>query len=251
MLVSPGTRSELAERAAIYAFSHTRGQLRAWLARHVARLDPAAAEKRRKKEKARRRVWVQPETDGMATIGAYLTAEEAQACYNALLSGAANHEGGVDAARAGLFVERLTGLAPSQPVPVQIIVTPTGTELAGHGPLSVAHAGDLCADARRIEFKEAPQTGLGYRPGPMLARYVKARDRHCRFPGCRRPAAHCDLDHITPYPAGPTSAANLQCLCRYHHRLKTHAGWTVRPSGMALQWTSPRGRTYRTRADDP
>jgi hypothetical protein len=46
------------------------------------------------------------------------------------------------------------------------------------------------------------------------------------FPGCRRPARRTDLDHRTPWPRGSTSADNLQCLCRHHHRAK-HAVFTV------------------------
>jgi hypothetical protein len=80
----------------------------------------------------------------MATLGAYLTAEEAHACYQSLHAGAANHEGGIDAARADLLIERLTGLTPGQPIPVQVLITPTGPELPGHGPLSAAHAAQLC-----------------------------------------------------------------------------------------------------------
>ena len=53
-----------------------------------------------------------------------------------------------------------------------------------------------------------------------LERYVRTRDRTCTFPGCRRRAALCDLDHITPWDdGGTTSAWNLHCLCRRHHRL--------------------------------
>ncbi|MBC7677741.1 MAG: HNH endonuclease, partial [Pseudorhodobacter sp.] len=40
------------------------------------------------------------------------------------------------------------------------------------------------------------------------------------------PARRTDLDHRTPWPRGSTSADNLQCLCRHHHRAK-HAVFTV------------------------
>ena len=65
----------------------------------------------------------------MATLGAYLSAEEAQACWNALRAAAANIEGGVDAARADTLVALLTGLRAGDPVPVQVIITPAGPEL--------------------------------------------------------------------------------------------------------------------------
>ncbi|WP_265442725.1 HNH endonuclease signature motif containing protein [Flexivirga meconopsidis] len=90
-----------------------------------------------------------------------------------------------------------------------------------------------------------------YTPGARLARFVRARDQHCRFPGCTRPATLTDLDHVTPYPDGPTAAHNLQCLCRHHHRAKHEAGWTVTmtPDG-ACTWTSPAGHTYLTHPAD-
>ncbi|WP_265445774.1 HNH endonuclease signature motif containing protein [Flexivirga meconopsidis] len=90
-----------------------------------------------------------------------------------------------------------------------------------------------------------------YTPGTRLARFVRARDQHCRFPGCTQPATLTDLDHITPYPDGPTAAHNLQCLCRHHHRAKHEAGWTVTmtPDGVCT-WTSPAGHTYLTHPAD-
>ncbi len=251
LCLTPGTRTRVATAACTYATTHTRGQLRAWLARQISRLEPEAAEKRRKKAKRRRRVWIQPEPDGMSTLGAYLTAEEAQACYESLKAAVANHEGSVDAARADALVERLTGIAAGQPVPVQVIITPTGPDLPGYGPLSPAHADQLCAASTPIRLSR-PAPAIGYPPGVQLKRYVNARDRHCRFPGCRRPAMHCDLDHLIPWPTGRTTEHNLYCLCRYHHRLKTHTNWKVQNGpGRTLRWTSPRGHHYTTSPDDP
>ncbi len=91
-----------------------------------------------------------------------------------------------------------------------------------------------------------------YRPSTALADFVRCRDLTCRFPGCDRPAVHCDLDHTVPYPAGPTHASNLKSLCRQHHLLKTFwsgaSGWRDRQqSDGNVVWTSPTGRTYTTR----
>jgi hypothetical protein len=90
-------------------------------------------------------------------------------------------------------------------------------------------------------------TGTGYTAPPLLRAVIDARDRTCRFPGCTLPADRCDCDHNEPFPSGPTSSRNTCCLCRTHHRLKTHSGWRLAPGpNGALLWTSPLGRQYRT-----
>ncbi|MGJ7440776.1 DUF222 domain-containing protein [Aquipuribacter sp. MA13-6] len=86
-----------------------------------------------------------------------------------------------------------------------------------------------------------------YRPSAELARAVRARDVTCRFPGCRRAALRCDLDHTVPHPDGPTAGCNLACLCRLHHRVKHRAGWRLEQlSGGRLRWTSPSGMVMTT-----
>ncbi|SDF37884.1 protein of unknown function [Blastococcus aurantiacus] len=72
-----------------------------------------------------------------------------------------------------------------------------------------------------------PGPGDGYRPGAALDRHLRARDRRCRFPGCRRPVPLSgELDHDRPWPEGPTSAGNLVGYCTGHHRGKHQApGW--------------------------
>lgn len=79
---------------------------------------------------------------------------------------------------------------------------------------------------------------------------VDERDHFCVFPYCTR-RARFDRDHIEPYvdpddggPPGQTSDLGLAKLCRYHHRVKTHAGWIYRrsPSDIgAYHWVSPLG----------
>ena len=56
---------------------------------------------------------------------------------------------------------------------------------------------------------------------------MRARDRRCRFPGCRRPVPRGgELDHDRRWPDGETSAANLVGYCTPHHRGKHQApGW--------------------------
>lgn len=98
-----------------------------------------------------------------------------------------------------------------------------------------------------------PDGALTYRPDAATTALVHARDGHCRFPGCTRPAAGCQLDHIIEYrphdpiTGGWTIATNLHCLCQFHHQLKTLGLWTVTAlPGHAMLWTSRAGTTALT-----
>ena len=89
-----------------------------------------------------------------------------------------------------------------------------------------------------------------YCPTAAQKRHVRARDRHCRMPGCRRRVGRVDLDHAQPYDCGgPTACWNLCCLCRRHHRIKTHApGWLFRlHADGTLEVRTPAGITRTTR----
>jgi hypothetical protein len=76
----------------------------------------------------------------------------------------------------------------------------------------------LMATAPPEKLRPERLTLQGYVAGDQLKRFLRARDRHCVFPGCHRPV--CDIDHRIPWPLGPTSPENTQLLCRHHHRAK-------------------------------
>jgi len=120
------------------------------------------------------------------------------------------------------------GLAqPSRP-------TDRARALARSGPLDHVH----------VEAYEVPD---------RIAEAVTLRDLTCVFPWCTRPARRlrpdqhgCDCDHVTPHAkGGATCTCQLAPLCRRHHRLKTHGGWTYTTlePGTYL-WSSPHRYQY-------
>ncbi|WP_024793542.1 HNH endonuclease signature motif containing protein [Tomitella biformata] len=102
-------------------------------------------------------------------------------------------------------------------------------------------------------FEHPPDGALTYRPTAAQKALVRARDGHCRFPACTRPAKRCEIDHRVPFnqnrprAGGWTIESNLQCLCKHHHQLKTARTWTVVGlAGSALIWTSITGHVQIT-----
>ena len=128
-------------------------------------------------------------------------------------------------------------------------------QLAGYGAIPASVARALASDGKWKRFITDPQTGAlldygreTYQPPQALIDFLIARDRTCRFPGCRRSAALSDLDHAQSWEeGGTTSLDNLGALCRRHHLLKTHGGWGIesRADG-SCTWTSPLGKIYQT-----
>jgi Domain of unknown function (DUF222)/HNH endonuclease len=59
-------------------------------------------------------------------------------------------------------------------------------------------------------------------------RALTARDRHCRWPGCERPASWCDGHHVVHWThGGETDLSNLVLLCHRHHRKVHEGGWQL------------------------
>jgi hypothetical protein len=88
----------------------------------------------------------------------------------------------------------------------------------------------------------------GHDPGARLRHRSQVRHATCTGPWCRRPAAHCDFEHNTPYEAGGrTCLCNAGPKCRHDHRLKQDPRWHVDqlPDG-TFRWTTPTGRQYTT-----
>lgn len=154
-------------------------------------------------------------------------------------------------------------LSPARGRPVAVGVTLALTTLAGlddqpaeldgYGPIPAAVGRRLAAAGVWRWLGTHPATGqlldfglTRYRPTRALADFITHRDRSCRAPGCHRRAADCDIDHAVPHAdGGPTNPVNCTCLCRTHHLLKHHGGWTLQPDGNGGHaWTSPTGHRY-------
>jgi hypothetical protein len=127
--------------------------------------------------------------------------------------------------------------------------------LAGVGPIDIDTARRLAARAPGWDrVLTHPHTGMvlavdRYRPSSDLRRFLAARDEHCRFPGCRRPARRSEIDHtVDAALGGETCESNLAHLCTRHHTLKHATAWTVRRlEPGVLEWSSPTGRKYPDR----
>ena len=121
--------------------------------------------------------------------------------------------------------------------------------LAGFGILPAESVRELAATATlRPLVRPGPAPDPGYRPSAVTRAFVRWRDLTCRWPGCDRPAQHCDFDHTVPWPLAPTHASGGKLYCRIHHLIKTfHPGWTEQqlPDGTVIL-TAPTGHSYRT-----
>ena len=114
-----------------------------------------------------------------------------------------------------LGLEQNPGLAAGHPIPAAI-----ARELAAQ-----------CGSMRRIITD--PVTGhlldygqRRYLPA-ALKTFIAARDGTCRSPGCAQPAARSQLDHVEPYPAGPSNTQNTHSLCKRDHDSKTAGDFRI------------------------
>ena len=133
-------------------------------------------------------------------------------------------------------------------------------ELDGYGPLDPDVARRLAGRCKGWARLFVDATGLvtetdSYSPTEQMKRFLRARDEHCRFPGCRVPVHRCEIDHNHDHAlGGRTRIDNLSHFCTTHHSLKhpdidERYRWSARqtPDG-TVTWTSPLGRSY---ADPP
>jgi hypothetical protein len=253
----------------------TPNQIAVAIRKAVAQASPQDFEEKFISAREERKVICYPERDGMSTISALLTAPDARLIMRSLEKRIAESKDlskSSDQRRADAFVELLTGeevnheggeksTQKKSAMTINVIVDlPTllgladnPAELSGYGAIPASLARELANSYPWRRFITDPISGEllecgreKYQPPQALAEFINARDKTCRFPGCRRAAELSDIDHAIPWDdGGQTNPANLGALCRRHHRLKTHGGWKIisNPDG-SCTWTSPYGREY-------
>lgn len=256
------------------------------------KLNPESIVARHERSVLDRRVSVEPARDGMAWLSAYLPAADAIAIHTKLvaqaktLQGAGenrtltqlkadvfrdlllcpNSDGGGQAAGTATG-ERFQGVKPDLFVTVPAMTLLGMSEepgnLDGYGPIDPDTARDLAAKCpSSVRVLTHPETGAvlsvgrdRYQIPADLRRLLQLRDGTCRFPGCNRQAAGCDIDHSSNWGyGGETEHINLAHLCKSDHTLKHGAGWKAEQakdgSGRII-WVTPTGHRYETEPDTP
>ncbi|WP_181642657.1 HNH endonuclease signature motif containing protein, partial [Nocardioides massiliensis] len=112
-------------------------------------------------------------------------------------------------------------------------------------------------DVRPVIDTNTDQAVDQHDPPAWMREAMILRDEVCVFPGCTITARRCDADHIDPYvpideggPPAQTHLGNLAPLCRSHHRLKTHMGWSYeRLRDGTYRWWDRWGRPVRDSHD--
>jgi hypothetical protein len=281
--LSPLAIFSIEQKALSFAEFHTPSQVASNVRTALAKIAPEEFESAVTTATDARRVSCYRESDGMSTIVAILPAVDAQlvmAAIEALViaspDDAPENARSIDMKRADALTQLATQVLEQskdevrphrRPITVNVTVDlPTllglaenPGQLAGYGAIPASLARSLASDAQWKRFITDPTTGAlmdfgreSYEPPQALVDFLLARDRTCRFPGCRAPARLADLDHAQSWEdGGSTSAQNLGALCRRHHRLKTHGGWKLASeSDGSCTWTSPEGKEYFVPARD-
>jgi len=93
----------------------------------------------------------------------------------------------------------------------------------------------LMADSQVIDVGRATRA-----ISPSQRRALRARDKHCQFPGCDRPVSWTNPHHVEFWSrGGPTSLSNLISLCFFHHRCVHEDGWQVVKAAQGFRFIPP------------
>ncbi len=154
---------------------------------------------------------------------------------------------------ADALIERLSGGQPANLQVTATIETLKGLAGAAAGEMefslpisstSVQRMACDCSVTRVLLSQESVTIDVGRSKRVIsggLSRALKARDGHCRWPGCERSASMCDGHHVVHWiHGGPTDLDNLVLLCRRHHRLVHEGGWQlIKTEGQKIVTVAP------------
>ena len=253
----------------------TTGQLAARLRKLCIDVNPGEAEDCYEQAIDNRRVLLQPNDSGAATLLAVdLPADRAAAASSRINQLAhslktSGEQRTMDQLRADVLLDLLVGTEEPSSRERGVVnihvdlatlaeLTEASGDLAGYGPVVADIARQIADQQREQRWQFTVSDGATgstlhqgttrRRPTTNQQRVVRTRDTTCVFPGCRMPSITCDLDHRTDWAhGGPTTTENLDPLCRYDHQNKHRLGWSYRrlPSGHH-EWTTKLGHTYTT-----
>ena len=235
-----------------WAPGRTVGELQAWLRRFVARVEADLAVERAETERSRRFVRVEQADDSMAWLTAYLPAHEAAGIMSRLRKQARTRrlegdERTLEQLKADLLADWALGTPTSTDARPSGLVVDIGvmmekTDLTNERP-GLSEAADGTWEVPTSWILEAGAEGhtfwhrfitsphdrdtfshdyAGYAPPESLRRAIALRDGVCATPGCGTPAEQSELDHVVPWPLGPTAGHNLRYRCKRHHAQKGH-----------------------------
>jgi hypothetical protein len=105
-------------------------------------------------------------------------------------------------------------------------------------PMVLGSRGEVLNQGRRI-----------YSPTTAQRHAVAIRDRHCAFPGCRRPAKWTDVHHIVAFKPGArrggrTDLDNLLLLCDKHHHMVHEGHWRLDGTAFDFDVYRPDGTLF-------
>jgi uncharacterized protein DUF222/HNH endonuclease len=280
------TAREVADTVLPRAGDLTTGQLRAWLEKLRLDLCPEQAEARYETAVEQRCVSIEATPDGTAHLHAYhLPPDRANAIMRRLTRDARKlrrkgEDRTIDQLRADVLVdlassshaivrgphgERIATASNGGSVEIKVDLETLARlaehpgDLAGYGPVIAEIARNVADHQHDTPWHytiidsdtQRPVAGgtLRRRPTATMRRQIARLHPTCIFPGCRMPAADCDLDHTTQWSqGGPTTNDNLAPHCRHDHTLKDVGGWVYRINDDgAITWTSPLGHIYVVR----
>ncbi len=245
----------------------------------VAALRPGRLEDEARTAYAARglRIWPDRELPGAAVLHARLTLDAA-AGIGAALEALSRPDGADDQRtaeqrRADALADLCAGVAPEQPVALQLLVRPVAGGallsaaagggalgagvLSGNGPFAsepvsaqVARRLGCGADVSVHPVDRAGRVGAVIAearrtPGAAMRRRLEVRDGGCRFPGCPVRAPRCHAHHLRHWAdGGPTIDDNLVLLCSRHHHAAHEGGWALAGTALDITWTDRDGRRY-------